>query len=316
MKIKNYIGLNDFDDKIKYNNKNFIKYFILLFFFIIILIIISMIILFFYFLNIIKNQNSKISFLFKNQELLNNFKSYLVQNDIMKENSSIQTDFKDNSNNISFLEDDKDMIGLKYPMILYDQLKIGLIQKNLTFTLIEFLRQLEIKLFYLEKEINVTKLNTFYNIRTLYLKKRNILYDDSNINELHNIISWLVIHKSTQLKGIASDKYLACKYVKLKLGINLCEHRIGVYNNVNEINFNKLIKIGNIVLKISNGCHDLVYIYKDRKNDINKIKSKVTYYFNREYNLIIPEFFHFYSKKRIIVEKIFIPFNDLYEFNI
>jgi len=314
MKIKNYIGLNDFDDKIKYNNKNFIKYFILLFFFIIILIIISMIILFFYFLNIIKNQNSKISFLFKNQELLNNFKSYLVQNDIIKENSSIQTDFKDNSNNISFLEDDKDMIGLKYPMILYDQLKIGLIQKNLTFTLIEFLRQLEIKLFYLEKEINVTKLNTFYNIRTLYLKKRNILYDDSNINELHNIISWLVIHKSTQLKGIASDKYLACKYVKLKLGINLCEHRIGVYNNVNEINFNKLIKIGNIVLKISNGCHDLVYIYKGRKNDINKIKSKVTYYFNREYNLIIPEFFHFYSKKRIIVEKIFIPFNDLYEF--
>lgn len=206
------------------------------------------------------------------------------------------------------------MIGLKYPMILYDQLKIGLIQKNITFTLIEFLRQLEIKLFYLEKEINVTKLNTFYNIRTLYLKERNIKYDDSNITELHNIISWLVIHKSTQLKGIASDKYLACKYVKLKLGVNLCEHRIGVYNNVNEINFNELIKIGNIVLKISNGCHDLVYIYKDITKDINAIKSKVTYYFNREYNLIIPEFFHFYSKKRIIVEKIFIPFKDLYEF--
>lgn len=314
MKNKNYIGLNSYNDKIKYNNKNFIKYLILLFFFIIILIIISMIILFFYFLNIIKSQNNKISFLIKNQELLNNFKSYLVQNGIIKENSFIQTDFKDNSNNISFLEDDKDMIGLKYPMILYDQLKIGLIQKNITFTLIEFLRQLEIKLFYLEKEINVTKLNTFYNIRDLYLKKRNIKYDDSNIKELHNIISWLVIHKSTQLKGIASDKYLACKYVKLKLGINLCEHRIGVYNNVNEINFNELIKIGNIVLKISNGCHDLVYIYKDRKNDINKIKSKVTYYFNREYNLIIPEFFHFYSKKRIIVEKIFIPFKDLYEF--
>lgn len=311
MKNKNYIGLNDINyDKINYNNQNFIKYFILLFSF----IIISMIILFFYFLNIIKNQNNKISFLIKNQELLINFKSYLVQNNIIKENSFTKSDFKDNSNNISFLENDKDMIGLKYPMILYDQLKIGLIQKNITFTLIEFLRQLEIKLFYLEKEINVTKLNSFYNIRTLYLKRKNIIYDDSNINELHNIISWLVIHKSTQLKGIASDKYLACKYVKLKLGMNLCEHRIGVYNNINEINFNELIKIGNVVLKISNGCHDLVYIYKNRKNDINEIKSKVTYYFNREYNLLIPEFFHFYSKKRIIVEKIFIPFQDLYEF--
>ena len=28
----------------------------------------------------------------------------------------------------------------------------------------------------------------------------------------------------------------------------------------------------------------------------------------------IPEFFHLYSKKRIIVENIFIPFSDLYEF--
>ena len=135
------------------------------------------------------------------------------------------------------------MIGLKYPMISFDQIKIGLIQKNLTLPLIEFLSQLEIKLFYLEKEINVTKLASFYNIRTSFLKTRNIGYDDSNITELHNIISWLVIHKSTQLKGIASDKYLACKYVKLKLGINLCEHRIGVYDNVNEINFEELINI-------------------------------------------------------------------------
>ena len=133
-------------------------------------------------------------------------------------------------------------------------------------------------MFYLEKEINVTKLASFYNIRTSFLKTRNINYDDSNITELHNIISWLVLHKSTKLKGIASDKYLACKYVKLKLGINLCEHRIGVYDNVNEINFEELIKIGNIVLKISNGCHDLVYIFKNRKNNIDTIKSKVTFF--------------------------------------
>lgn len=315
MKNKNYIILKEANYNVnKYNKNIFLKYLNCLFFFITLSIVISMIFLFFYFLKIIENQNKKISSLIKNQQLLLDFKSYLVQNGIVKENKFIEGDFKDNYNNSTFLENDKDMIGLKYPIILYDQLKIGLIQNNLTFTLIEFLRQLEIKLFYLEKEINVTKLNSFYNIRTLYLKEKNVKYDDSNINELHNIISWLVIHKSTQLKGIASDKYLACKYVKLKLGINLCEHRIGVYNNVNEINFQDLIKIGNIVLKISNGCHDLVYIYKDRKNDINEIKSKVTYFFNREYNLIIPEFFHFYSPKRIIVEKIFIPFSDLYEF--
>lgn len=242
MKNKNYIILKEANYNVnKYNKNIFLKYLNCLFFFITLSIVISMIFLFFYFLKIIENQNKKISSLIKNQQLLLDFKSYLVQNGIVKENKFIEGDFKDNYNNSTFLENDKDMIGLKYPIILYDQLKIGLIQNNLTFTLIEFLRQLEIKLFYLEKEINVTKLNSFYNIRTLYLKEKNVKYDDSNINELHNIISWLVIHKSTQLKGIASDKYLACKYVKLKLGINLCEHRIGVYNNVNEINFQDLI---------------------------------------------------------------------------
>ena len=68
------------------------------------------------------------------------------------------------------------------------------------------MEQLEVKLIYLEKEINVTKLYSFYTARTLYLSKKGIDYDDSNIKELHHIVSWLVIHRSTQLKGIASDK--------------------------------------------------------------------------------------------------------------
>ncbi len=127
-------------------------------------------------------------------------------------------------------------------------------------------------------------------------------------------MSWLVIHKSTQLKGIASDKYLACKYVNLKLNKNLCEHRIAVYNNVEEINFEDWIQRGNVVFKISNGCHDLVYIRKNRKYNIELIKKKVTYFFNREYNFKNSDFFHLYSRKRIIVENIFTPFTDLYEF--
>ena len=69
-----------------------------------------------------------------------------------------------------------------------------------------------------------------------------------------------------------------------------------------------------MILKISNGCHDLVYIRKNRSHNIEFIKQKVSYYYNREYSLIVPEFFHLYSKKRIIVEKIFSPFSDLYEF--
>ena len=210
----------------------------------------------------------------------------------------------------------KDMIGLEYPEIKFDDIKSSLFSNNnIIPTLYEFIKQLEKKLIYLEKEINVTKLTSFYTARNIYLQKMNVSYDDSKINELHNIINWLVIHKSTQLKGIASDKYLSCKYVKMKLGKDLCEHRIAVYENINDINFSQLIETGNYVLKISNGCHDNVFIGKNN-SDIKSIKKQLEYSFNRYYGLLIPEFFHLYSKKRIILERLFEPKSDLYEFKI
>ena len=76
-----------------------------------------------------------------------------------------------------------------------------------------------------------------------------------------------------------------------------------------------LIKTGNLILKISNGCHDSVYIKKNNsENYIKEIKKKVTYFFNRDYSFIVPEFFHDYSKKRIVLEKLFSPIEDLNEF--
>ena len=257
-------------------------------------------------LNLNNKQKSLLNFREKFIDDINKNSKQPIINNIKNENNETKNNFE------SII--DKDMIGLRYPEINYDYFKYILISNNFSNALINFLEQLEIKLLYLEKEINVTKLYTFFTARNLYLQNNKIDYDDWNITELHNIINWLVIHKSTQLKGIASDKYLACKYVKLKLNKDLCEHRIAVYNNLEEINFEELIKKGDIVLKISNGCHDLVYIRKNEINKIEVIKQKVSFFYNREYNLKIPEFFHLYSKKRIIVENIFLPFSDLYEF--
>lgn len=212
---------------------------------------------------------------------------------------------------------DKDLIGMIYPDINYDEIQNDLNGGSLINTFSKFLQQLEDKLIYLEKEINVTKLASFHYIRTSYLNNMKVSYRDENITELHNIINWEVIHKSNQLKGIASDKYLGCKYAKIKLGINLCEQRIKTYENLDEINFEELAKKGNIVLKITNGCHDLVYIRKKNiknKDDLDIIKNKVKYYFQRDFGLMVPEFFHLYSKKRIIEEIIFEPFVELSEF--
>jgi hypothetical protein len=92
-------------------------------------------------------------------------------------------------------EIDIDMIYLKYPEILYDKLKQDIANGLIPSSLIDFLTQLQLKLIYLEKEINVTKLNTFYTSRIICLKDKNTDYNDSDIREFHIIVSWLVIHK-------------------------------------------------------------------------------------------------------------------------
>ena len=120
---------------------------------------------------------------------------------------------------------DKEMIGLKYPEINFEKFRANFQNFFNIKPLLDLINQLEIKLEYLEKEINVTKLVTFFNSRKLYLKDNNVTYDENNLKELHEIINWIIIHKSDQLKGIASDKYLACKYVQLKIGKNMCKQR-------------------------------------------------------------------------------------------
>ena len=228
---------------------------------------------------------------------------------IYKEILSINLKLKENDSKI-----DEDMIGLQYPKILYEQIKTNFKSGKIISSFLDFLSQLQIKLIYLEKEINVTKLISFYTARILYLRKKNVSYDDSKIEEFNDIINWETIHKSTQLKGIASDKYLACKYVKIKLGKDLCPHRIGFYNSVEEVDFAKIINMKNVILKVSNGNKDNIYIDGNGKEDIEKIKNDLHYHFNREYALRLPAFFHLYSKKRIILEKKFLPIQDLYEF--
>ena len=58
------------------------------------------------------------------------------------------------------------MIGLVYPEINFDKIKYDLMNYKYVSNMIEFLKQLEIKLIFLEREINATKINAFYTART------------------------------------------------------------------------------------------------------------------------------------------------------
>ncbi len=57
---------------------------------------------------------------------------------------------------------DEDMVGLEYPEINFEDIKLELINGKLLHSLYKFFQQLQCKLIYLEKEINVTRLFSYY----------------------------------------------------------------------------------------------------------------------------------------------------------
>ena len=129
------------------------------------------------------------------------------------------------------------------------------------------------------------------------------------------MINWIIIHQSNQLKGIAADKYLACKYVKLKLGKNLCPQRILVYDNFDDLKYKELSKYANIILKFSNSCKKSMNIPSNiNETYFNKKLQEFKQLLQYKHGLVDAQYFHLYAKKRIIVEKVFSPLTELFEF--
>ena len=254
-----------------------------------------------------------INFIVNNFLLIENKKNSILIKEILDFKNSLKV--KNISIENYYPNGDKEMIGLYYPVINFDSIKANLKNFGIIRSFSDLINQLEIKLIYLEKEINITKIISFYTSRKFFLKQKNITYSENKLKELHDIINWIIIHKSNQLKGIASDKYLACKYVKFKLGKNLCKQRIAVYNEFEELNYTIVSKYGDIALKISNSCWKTIFISHNATIEIFKDKiKKLKRYLQTEHGLLDRQFFHLYSRKRIIVEKQFIPRTDLYEF--
>ena len=99
--------------------------------------------------------------------LIENKKNSILINQIL--------DFNDNNFKNNYPDDDKEMIGLHYPEIFYDEIKNKLKNLNIIRSLVDFINQIEIKLIYLEKEINLTKIFSFYTSRTLFLEKKKFI---------------------------------------------------------------------------------------------------------------------------------------------
>ena len=114
-------------------------------------------------------------------------------------------------------------------------------------------------------------------------------------------LQWLKLYDHRPEYTIMVDKYEAKNYVAQRIGEQYVIPSLGVWENVDEINFSVLPD--RFVMKTTHDSGGLI-ICKDKKNlDINKTKKKLDYYLKRSYYDCNREWPYKNVKPRIIAEK-------------
>jgi len=117
-------------------------------------------------------------------------------------------------------------------------------------------------------------------------------------------INWLLVHDTNKLKGRCADKILLHEYSKKKLGKDICNKIIKVYDNFDQINFTELPN--QFVLKTNHGSgFNIIVKNKTELNesDIEHYKKKINGWLEIDYGKMQAEFHYSFIKRKIFVEE-------------
>ena len=207
---------------------------------------------------------------------------------------------------------------------LYKGKKISLYDKNsfskcllIIFLLISFILNIILILFIL-KYINVDNLHYekkkyywqeekfkiedyFYKLRVQYLNQQGSNYNDYNLITFQDKINWLIIHDSTPLKARCADKILIHEYSIEKLGKDICNKIIKIYNNANEINFDELPN--QFAIKANHGNSYNIIVNNKVNLIIQNVKEQLNRWLYMDYGEYRKEFHYSFIKPKIFVEE-------------
>ena len=138
--------------------------------------------------------------------------------------------------------------------------------------------------------------------RILYLNHKNKTYNSNNLKTLYDKINWLIIYDSNMLKSKCADKILLHKYSKKKLGKDICNKIIKIYNSEDQINFNELPE--KFVLKANHGSGFNLIVRNKSKLNISKVKNILRKWIKIDYGLKKFEFHYSAIKKKLFCEKL------------
>jgi hypothetical protein len=155
--------------------------------------------------------------------------------------------------------------------------------------------------YYYSKDNKYNLDDYFLKIRVNYLQSQGIYYNDYNLITFQDKINWLIIHDSTPLKTKCSDKILVHEYAKEKIGKDICNKILKIYNNVEEINFDELPQ--QYAIKANHGNSFNIIVTNKTKLDVKYAKESLNSWIHRDYGDYRKEFHYSFIKPKIFVEE-------------
>ena len=151
----------------------------------------------------------------------------------------------------------------------------------------------------ISNNIERKKNSYFYRKRLQFLKKNKKIYNKLNIITIEDKLNWLAINDVNELKGNCSDKILLHEYSKKKLGKDICNKILKIYDNEEQINFDELPK--QFVIKTNHGSGFNIIVDNKINLNINNTKKSLSEWMKIDYGEIGAEFHYLFIKKKIFV---------------
>ena len=143
--------------------------------------------------------------------------------------------------------------------------------------------------------------NYYYFKRIKFLKQNGRVYKESNLVTFGDKINWLLIHDTSELKGKCADKILLHEYSKIKLGKDICNKILKIYENTKKIDFNELPN--KFVIKTNQGSGFNIIVNNKTDLDYNKAKKSLNDWMKIDYGKKYAEFHYSFIKRKIFVEE-------------
>jgi hypothetical protein len=134
-----------------------------------------------------------------------------------------------------------------------------------------------------------------------YMIKKYHLYNKNSLITYNQKLQWTKIFNCSPLRTLLVDKYLVRKWIEKKIGAKYLNNLLGVFNNFDDINFNKLPN--KFVIKCNHGS-GMNKIIKDKKNiNIAKLRNYFNIQMKTNFGFINYELQYVNVSRKIIIEE-------------